>query len=613
MIQKMRKYSFLIFHREYEEFLATLQDLGVVHVSQRINPSESEHLRALIEQRQEISSKLRALQTWLSDDDTSATTQETISSVSEAQLLHTIDRYQRTLDEYGALGQELANNRQELADSEVWGLRGKWHESGEDNYLHHLQQAGYKLSFYSASASVFTDEYQSRYQALEIARRGVQVYFVVLTSPHGEQLRPSEAEAIALPEHSLDELEVATTILREKISDQENRLRSMAPDIRTALTSYDKLLASRYTLGAARLQALPTAEDKLLFLEGWVPDDKSSAMEHALKETGYYVLESAIEDSDVVPIKLNNSFFGRLFEPITGMFSLPNYGEIDQTVLFAPFFMLFFGMCLGDGGYGLIIFLLSTIAKMRMKAGQNKDLPTLLQWLGGTAAIVGFAMGSVFGVTMGYAQADGYLFGQDNMMVIAVLLGLVQILFAKLVAAYKTKVQRGLKYALAPFAWVLLLLGLAAYVAFSQEVIVLPMWVHYIVYAIIGISTLVVLFYNTPGKNPFLNFGAGLWNTYNVASGLLGDTLSYIRLFAIGLTGGILGWVFNSLAVEQTASLPIYIRIPLMLVILLLGHGLNLGLAMISSFVHPLRLTFVEYYKNSEFEGGGKPYTPLEK
>ncbi len=441
----------------------------------------------------------------------------------------------------------------------------------------------------------------------------MQVYFAVLSSPYGGQERPSDAEAVALPVYSLDELEAISTSLQETIAAQERQLKEMAPQVHSAFMSYDKLLASRYTLGAARLQALPTAEDKLLFLVGWVPNDKASAMEASLGQTGYYVQESEIEDTDAVPIQLRNSFFGRLFEPITGMFSLPNYGEIDQTVLFAPFFMLFFGMCLGDGGYGLILLLLSTIAKMRMKAGQNKDLPTLLQWLGGTAAIVGFAMGSVFGVTMGYAQVDGYLFRQDNMMMISILLGLLQILFAKLVAAYKTKVQRGLKYALAPFAWVVLILALAAYIAISQEVIVLPAWVNYVVYGIIGVSALVAFLYNTPGKNPLLNIGSGLWNTYNVASGLLGDTLSYIRLFAIGLTGGILGWVFNSLAIEQTASLPIYIRVPLMLVILLLGHGLNLGLAMISSFVHPLRLTFVEYYKNSEFEGGGKPYTPLEK
>ena len=111
-----------------------------------------------------------------------------------------------------------------------------------------------------------------------------------------------------------------------------------------------------------------------------------------------------------------------------------------------------------------------------------------------------------------------------------------------------------------------------------------------------------------------------MWNTYETASGLLGDSLSYIRLFAIGLTGGILGGVFNQLAMScvpaagSGASVVSHVLGWLVaLLILLFGHGVNFGIAMIGAFVHPLRLTFVEYYKNSEFEGGGKAYTPFRQ
>ena len=130
---------------------------------------------------------------------------------------------------------------------------------------------------------------------------------------------------------------------------------------------------------------------------------------------------------------------------------------------------------------------------------------------------------------------------------------------------------------------------------------------------IAGAGLLIALFYNSPGKNPFVNLGTGLWNAYNTASGLLGDTLSYIRLFAIGLTSAILGSVFNSLAIDTTAGMNIVLRIILMLIILSVGHAMNFGLAMISSLVHPLRLVFVEYYKNAEFEDGKKPYAPFKK
>lgn len=134
-----------------------------------------------------------------------------------------------------------------------------------------------------------------------------------------------------------------------------------------------------------------------------------------------------------------------------------------------------------------------------------------------------------------------------------------------------------------------------------------------ILLAIAGLSLLPALLYNSPGKNIFLNLGSGIWSLYNMASGLLGDTLSYIRLFALGLVGAILGNVFNSLALTMTAEMSLVPKILLMTFILLFGHSLNFGLCTISSLVHPLRLVFVEYFKNSEFEGGGKEYTPFKK
>ena len=108
--------------------------------------------------------------------------------------------------------------------------------------------------------------------------------------------------------------------------------------------------------------------------------------------------------------------------------------------------------------------------------------------------------------------------------------------------------------------------------------------------------------------------GSALWNTYNMATGLLGDTLSYIRLFALGLTGSILGGVFNMLAFDMTASIGfVPVRWVAILLILLSGHTINFALTMIGAFVHPMRLIFVEFYKNAGFEGGGKAYKPFKK
>ncbi|MDE7357522.1 MAG: ATPase, partial [Bacteroidales bacterium] len=109
-------------------------------------------------------------------------------------------------------------------------------------------------------------------------------------------------------------------------------------------------------------------------------------------------------------------------------------------------------------------------------------------------------------------------------------------------------------------------------------------------------------------------FGSGLWATYNTATGLVGDLLSYIRLFALGLTGGILGSVFNTLALDAAAGVGVPVVSQLvMLAILLFGHSLNLALCVLGALVHPIRLTFVEFYKNAGFAGGGKAYKPFMK
>ena len=313
---------------------------------------------------------------------------------------------------------------------------------------------------------------------------------------------------------------------------------------------------------------------------------------------------------------MRNDKFSRLYEPITKMFSLPNYSELDPTPLFAPFFMLFFGLCFGDGGYGLLIIIACAYLKRKMSA-EYKDYLSLFQWLGLAAVIVGTCTGSFFGVALASVPAlervKSYFVTSDNLMTFSIIIGLVQIIFGKAVAAYKTKMQKGFKYSIAPFAWVFVILALALALGLPVLNVSIPPLMANICFGIAAVGLLIAFFYNSPGKNPFLNFGTGLWNTYNMASGLLGDTLSYIRLFAIGLTGSILGGVFNTLAITMTDGMNIVLRIVVMALILLAGHAINFGLCTISSLVHPLRLIFVEYYKNSEFEGGGKQYAPLKQ
>ena len=419
----------------------------------------------------------------------------------------------------------------------------------------------------------------------------------------------------------MDEMQKKLETLLQEAEETHNRIVEFADTRLGELDGYDRFIERDFDFANALLQAEPEANDTLMVLEGWVPERVADKIAPALDGVPCYYEQVEIQENDNVPVKLKNNRYARLFEMITKMYSLPNYGELDITALFAPFFMLFFALCFGDGGYGLLLLIGATVAKSKAKEDSIKSVCSMLMWLGGTTAIVGSLMGTVFGMVMPWTGGtilgsvpDTYILNQNTMMYLSVVLGLIQIVFGKFIAGYKTQVQKGFKYGLATYCWAILILfgGLGLVAMMLGEGNPMLAMASKVLLGIAALAFVIALFYNTPGKNIFLNFGSGLWATYNNASGLLGDTLSYIRLFAIGLTGGILGGVFNNLAVQVGGGLPVGLNFVVMAIILLFGHGLNFGLCMISSLVHPLRLTFVEFYKNAEFEGGGRQYTPFK-
>lgn len=369
-------------------------------------------------------------------------------------------------------------------------------------------------------------------------------------------------------------------------------------------------------------------EEKVIALEGWIPVTQEADMKEFLQSREvYYELSIPTPDEDV-PVLLENNRFTKLFEPITEMFALPNYHELDPTPFFAPFFMLFFGLCMGDGGYGLLIWLVCFLLAKKAKPAMKGYL-VLGEYLGLATVVVGLLTGSFFGIALDAvewswlkgvkqyfvteANYGQYLNGYNPMMVVAVVIGIIQILFGMCLSAAKLTKQFGFKYGMSTIAWVVALILLGVTFGLPALGVALPVILTYILYGVITVCAFVIVFMNSPGKGVLMNFGSALWGTYNMATGLLGDTLSYIRLFALGLTGSILGGVFNTLAFDLTVSLPVVARFVAVLLILLIGHAINFGLCMIGAFVHPMRLTFVEFYKNAGFEGGGKKYSPFRR
>jgi len=605
MIVKMSKYAFMVYHREYDAFLTTLRELGVVHVKETNSVLDNAELQALLAERKQVSTAIRYCKNLNSQ------TKEVIVApargLTKAEGLKLVGKLEEMQEKQAQLQAAKVSLEKDIAYMDIWG---------EFSYanIRRLKKAGFDVTFFSCPTSKYEPKWGEEYNAFLVNNFQSVTYFVTVTKT-GTPI-DIDAERPKMPDRGLAKLHLAMEQLLDNIKVLNNQLKEYAAEQYNTLVELEKNIQNEFNLSNTLVQTDREAGDKLMLLEGFVPTEEAPAMEVALEKEGYYFQELDIQDGDRVPIKLKNNKFNRLYEPITKMFSLPNYTEFDPTPLFAPFFMLFFGLCFGDGGYGLLVLLACSFFKRKVNP-DFKPYLTLFQYLGLAAIIVGTCTGSFFGIALAdvpaLSKVKDYFVSSDNLMTFSIVIGLVQIIFGKTVAAFKMKAQKGVKYSIAPFAWVFVITTLALAFGLPMLNLQLPETVKTVFIGIAVIGLVVAYLYNSPGKNIFLNFGTGLWNTYNMASGLLGDTLSYIRLFAIGLTGAILGGVFNQLAVDMTEGMNIVLRAVCMLLILLVGHAINIGLCTISSLVHPLRLIFVEYYKNAEFEGGGKEYRPFKK
>lgn len=618
MITKMQKFTFLVTSQEYEGFLARLRQAGVAHIQQLQQGATSpafEQGRGWAERYKKALARLDQAQAQSSEEG-----EQTCTPVDPATLSDIRSEGQRQVEAIEALQASEAEQqrRAEAAQRQIETLM-PWGECPKEN-LDRLAEQGWEVRFHVCATKAFQPEWDDRY-ATVISEQGGKTYFVTFT-PAGET--PIDAEAVSLPPQPLSHYIAEKAEAEAELGAIQSAYLRMNAERRGLLLAAQVANDNDTALSRVRLSSASLAEDQVRMLVGWVPSEKSSSLTEWLNEAGIYYEAEKPTLEDEVPVQIKNGKFSTLFEPILRMYSLPNYQDLDILPFMSPFFMLFFGLCMGDAGYGLIILALCIALRAKLPAAQ-KGFATLGILLGAMTIICGTLTGTLFGIDLTQQdwaflagvkpyfvnEANYTIWGYSPMMVISIIIGLVQVLFGMVLASVKASLLHGWRYGVGKMSWVVALLALIAVFGVPACGVALPVWLTYTLYGLLALSCVGIYFYNTPDKNVFLNFGNGLWNTYGMATGLLGDLLSYIRLFALGLTGGVLGSVFNSLAIDMTSSMSWVIRWLPMLLILLIGHGINFALCMISSFVHPMRLTFVEFFKNADFNGGGKEYDPF--
>ena len=615
MIVKMSRYDFVLLATQSEDFIARLRDLGLVDIT-TLGWEPREQDRQLLTDIEQYRKAVDFLSTFAAENDSLVSSAKAYASGKEA-----FERYSDAMQRRVALQGESQRLRKLSEELEPWG-----EFSAAD--VAKLAQGGVVLRYFTTQSSVFdaqSAEWGNEHTVAEICRTSSSVYFVVVASADEEL--SFDAQEVKMPQMDY-------VAAREAADEADAQLQALDAEFACCAKSLEVLKAEAAALQQA-LQSVKivgsaesAADGKLVVMEGWAEKDRSAEVDALLEEypNVVYIKRDPVEE-DLTPVKLKNNRFARIFELIGGLYALPKYGTLDLTPFFAPFYMLFFAICLNDAGYGAIIFLAGLA--LFFKGGQKMRQASLFTlFCGGATVLFGLYTGSLFGMSipqmLGPNVSLPFLDFQKDFFTWALALGVFQIVFGMLLNICFKARYFGISTVLGSLGWFIIVLSgcLAAGLPMLIEGCEIPGFTTSSVafYVALGIGAVLMLFLNNIHRNPIVNFATGLWDTYNNISGMLSDVLSYIRLFAIGLSGGVLAQVFNSLALGMTGldagiesfSVGVVVQIIAASAILLIGHGINLFMSTISSFVHPMRLTFVEFYKNAGFEMSSRQFEPLQ-
>lgn len=610
MITKMTKYSFVLLTGEKEGFLEQLQELGVVDISRSVKPIDSDS-SVMFHKAERARKTLEFLESidYSKDADAEAIAKATVNI--EGDPVDFIEECRAKLTELHAA---LAHAEKQLQATLPWGEYDK-------KALDGLKDLGYAIRYYAVDAKKFDESWGELYPLQVVSNNGKKVWFVTV-APKGEAYS-FPVQEVAAPE--ITSAEAASDIVRIKteitgckagLLNAKDYIPAIKEACNSDLVELDRYLAKEAGEGAA--------EDMITVFTGFAPVENDAELVEAFDKMGVlYIKEDAVQE-DNPPIKLKNNWFTRQFEVFTEMYGAPVYAEFDPTPIVAPFYLLFFAMCMGDAGYGLILILLGiAVAKKWINIAMLKNIGPIISILGAGTFAIGLVLGTAFGIDLSaaewYPQAmkkimiTGTIAGFPAQMILALGIGIFHICLAMTVKAIGYTKRFGFRETVSVWGWLLLIVGGIATAALGMAKLVSPDVIKWIVIVIGVVSALGIYIFNTPGKNPLSNIGSGLWDTYNMVTGILGDVLSYIRLYALGLAGGMLGQAFNILGgIIVGDGISVINFLPFAL-ILLFGHSLNLAMSCLGAFVHPLRLTFVEYFKNAGYEGKGKEYNPLTK
>jgi len=603
MVEKMKMVHIVTSASAKDEMLKGLREIGVMHLAEKQSAD-----REVSDRFQTLSKTEMALKDYAEPKQKPA---DGILTDDEFNKMY--DGVLEAMDRKSALGQEISAANTEIDRIAAWG-----DFSPQD--VKDLKEAGYDFHFYRMGSKEF--------QALQAEE---DVRFIRL-APVDKQdavavfgtLPPSIQATEFIPgESSMSELKQKIEDARKGIDECDGTLK--AASVYDA-SFKDQLLKLQNEMNYSSASATAQGDDDFVWISGYVPEvelDKVKAM--AAEKNCAWAADDVAEDDDMIPTKLRFNKVSKLIEPVFNILGvLPGYREQDVSLWFFLFFTLFFAMIIGDGGYGVLI-LLGTIA-LRIKQKKGSTVTFLLFVLSIATVIWGAVTGTWFGMesAMKVPLLKGLVipslatypeyFGltanvtQNAIMKFSFSIGAIQMVLGSILSIKEKLPKKDLSW-VASLGWAIAVVAmylLALNLVIHEDISLVP------VFALIGVAFVLVLLFG--GMSPDLTFGQGLkaslanaFTDFLDTISCFGNVMSYIRLFAVGMAGVAISQSFNGIAAGMHGPLII-----LGVLVVLIGHALNIIMCFLSVVVHGVRLNVLEFSGQVGLEWTGLPYEPFK-